>query len=217
MDNSDNSDNSDNESKREYNDWIEYYMDKPEWIVKRDKISVGDTSTDVVGTAIAMPPKKKPEEEPVKDITKGVAGLNFVVNVGAKKGAKKGGKKGGRKKGTPNSIMRFEPMYAVIDKESGTAVVYDEPDEKRIELAVWGHKSAPRFPELFVVVFASGQHVLFRNFANVHEISLKLKLGKIKTVYSARMYNAEEEEDEEEEDEEGENDEAVVEDEAANV
>eukprot|EP00808_Paulinella_micropora_P012953 g78582.t1 len=136
---------------------------------------------------VAMAEQQLPPDPAVVEVVEDFQAMN--VNVprelgGRRVGPKKGAKRGGRKAGTPNEIRRLNDYYSVLNKQEGTATVFQEAKEGRVFSPAWGYRSDPRVAELYIVAYTDGTYSLFRKWANIQPIS-NSHAKIVKTAYQA--------------------------------
>eukprot|EP00808_Paulinella_micropora_P006063 g18449.t1 len=135
-------------------------------------------------------PTEEPDEEPqVDDPEVEEAALRFEEMpadlVGVKKGAKKGAKKG-RKAGAIGTIVEPRTFYASINRNDGTARLFNDNKVGRVAVVQTNYQSPPKAGQEMmhcVVCYTDNTYRLFRVWENIMPISRRLD-KRIKPLYT---------------------------------
>eukprot|EP00808_Paulinella_micropora_P023022 g56291.t1 len=135
-------------------------------------------------------PTEELDEEPqVDDPEVEEAALRFdempADLVGVKKGAKKGAKKG-RKAGAIGTIVEPRTFYASINRNDGTARLFNDNKVGRVAVVQTNYQSPPKAGQEMmhcVVCYTDDTYRLFRVWENIMPISRRLD-KRIKSLYT---------------------------------
>eukprot|EP00808_Paulinella_micropora_P021239 g28646.t1 len=135
-------------------------------------------------------PTEEPSEEPqVDDPEVEEVALRFdempADLVGVKKGVKKGAKKG-RKAGATGTIVEPRTFYASINRNDGTARLFNDNKVGRVAVVQTNYQSPPKAGQEMmhcVVCYTDDTYRLFRVWENIMHISRRLD-KRIKSLYT---------------------------------